>query len=146
MFLLLVRKWFPPVDIPTVIDVDEQPDRIVQTTSQHRCVCPPDQTWIMQEEKEIVIPDEDDVLPFSITSETVEEITIEDDPEESEQEKLKSLKRKHIPSRKSPRVKIPRLDLKKGVSSGLPQQQKKVVENLAKNIVSQLKPKPKITS
>ena len=121
------QEVVPPVDIPTVIDVDEQPDRIAQTTSQHRCVCPPDQTQIMQEEKEIVIPDEDedDVLPFSITSETVEEITIEDDPEESEQEKLKSLKRKHIPSRKSPRVKIPRLDLKKGVSSGLPQQQKK---------------------
>ena len=133
----------PPVDIPTVIDVDEQLDQIAQTTSQHRCVCPPDQTWITQEEEEIVIPDEDedDVLPFTISSETVEEITIEDDPEQLEQEKLKSLKRKHIPSRKSPRVKIPRLDLKKGVSSGLPQQQKKVVENLAKKIVSQLKPK-----
>ena len=105
----------PPVDIPTVIDVDKQPDWIAQTTSQHRCVCPPDQTQITQEEEEIVIPDEDedDVLPFTISSETVEEITTEDDPEELEQEKLKSLKRKHIPSRKSPRVKIPRLDLKK---------------------------------
>ena len=133
----------PPVDIPTVIDVDEQSDQIAQTTSQHTCVCPPDQSQITQEEKEIVIPDEDedDVLPFSITSETVEEITIEDDPEESEKDRLKSLKRKLIPSRKSPRVKIPRLDLKKGISSGLPQQQKKVVENLAKNIVSELKPK-----
>ena len=116
----------PPVEIPTVIDVDEQPDRIAQTTSQHRCVCPSDQSQITQEEKEIVIPDEDedDVLPFSITSETVEEITIEDDPEESEKDRLKSLKRKLIPSRKSPRVKIPRLDLKKGVSSGLPQHKK----------------------
>ena len=65
----------------------------------------------------VVIYDEEEELSslfqFTVTSETVEEITIEDDSGEQEEsvlkqkEKLKSLKRKLMPSRKSPRVKIP---------------------------------------
>ena len=116
----------------------------------HPCVCPPDEVSsdrIAQPSEEPILIEEDEEedvdssakLPFSITSETisVEDLTVDDDTEDVEKT-VKSLKRKHLPSRKSPRVKLAKLDLKKGVSSGLPKAQKKFVETLAKNIVSGL--------
>ena len=145
----ITHEDVPPVEETSgdVINVDELPDvqgsgRITRAKSQHPCVCPPDNSQITQKPKEIVIPDDDeddDVVPFSITSETVKETTYRG---ESEKEKLNRLKRKMLPARKSPRVKIPKLDMKKGVSSGLPRHEKRIVEDLAKNIVSSLKQKP----
>ena len=80
--------------------------------------------------------------PFTISSETVEEITIEDDEEDvkkKERQKLQDLKRKLLPSRKSPRIKIPKLDLKKGVKTALPSQHQDIVESLAKEAMKKFK-------
>ena len=82
--------------------------------------------------------------PFTISSETVEEITIEDDDDEEdvknkEKQKLQNLKRKLLPSRKSPRIKIPKLDLKKGVKTALPSQHQDIVESLAKEAMKKFK-------
>ena len=82
--------------------------------------------------------------PFTISSETVEEITNEDDDDEEdvknkERQKLQNLKRKLLPSRKSPRIKIPKLDLKKGVKTALPSQHQDIVESLAKEAMKKFK-------
>ena len=151
----------PPTEAELVETVQQLPSRRItqkpvsdvdqQSTAPHSCVCPPapaeETPWITQ----TVVKDDDEEEEesvsssiFTVTSETVEEITIEDDngdKEESEikKDKLKALKRKMIPSRKSPRIKIPKLDIQKGVKTGLPKKQKTVVESLAKDIMKNLK-------
>ena len=116
--------------LPDVIDVEEVSGQIVQAEA-------------------VVIEDEDEEevssQQFSITSETIQQITIEDDDDEDAekkaQEKIKSLKRKILPSRKSPRVKIPKLDMQKGVTTALSSQQQSMVESLAKAVIKNLKTK-----
>ena len=99
----------------------------------------------------IVIPDDESSSSekvqgkFSVTSETIEEVTIEiEDDDNSEkvttEKKRRSLKRKFIPSRKSPRIKILKLDMQAGVKTALDKKKKTLVESLAKGIVSKIKP------
>ena len=127
-----------------VSDVDQQ------STAPHSCVCPPAPAEETPQITQTVVIDDDEEEEesvsssnFTVTSETVEEITIEDDNGDKEEsvikDKLKALKRKMIPSRKSPRIKIPELDIQKGVKTGLPKKQKTVVESLAKDIMKNLK-------
>ena len=126
-----------------VIDVDQQ------STAPHSCVCPPEESRIMQKIDLVIDVDAEDEevssqQPFTISSETVEEITIEDDDDEEdvknkERQKLQNLKRKLLPSRKSPRIKILKLDLKKGVKTALPSQHQDIVESLAKEAMKKFK-------
>ena len=133
--------------IPQVTHQEEIIDVDKQSTAPHSCVCPPGESQITQKINLVidVDPEDEEVSsqqPFTITSETVEEITIEDDEEDvqnKERQKLQNLKRKLLPSRKSPRIKIPKLDLKKGVKTALPSQQQNIVESLAKEAMKKFK-------
>ena len=137
-----------------VIDVDKDlpPGRITRKSSQKPCICPPSDAQLSDRiTHTVVIPDDESSSSqkapgkFSVTSETIEEVTIEiEDDDNTEkltsEKKLRSLKRKFIPSRKSPRITIPKLDMQAGVKTALDEKKKTVVESLAKGIVSKIKP------